>query len=243
MTSRAKFLSRVRAEMAKTRGLFRAAVAERPVDPAEAASAIMRQLAERWPQALGRFKEEFERISGVFHRVRTPDDVPAVIGRIAREREAKRVITWSATALGWEITQGLAREGLEAMALPHAGIGDGDRLRVQELTANAEIGVTGVDLAVAETGSLIVFSGMGRARSTSLLPPYHVAVFGKGTLVETLEQVGVIFEALHRDADANSSGASISFISGPSRTADIELTLTQGVHGPKEVHAIFVDSL
>ena len=86
MTSRAQFLGHVRAEMAKTRGLFPATVAQRPVDPAEAAAMIMRQLAERWPEALDRFKVEFELVAGLFHHVRTLDDVPEVIGQIARER-------------------------------------------------------------------------------------------------------------------------------------------------------------
>jgi len=89
--------------------------------------------------------------------------------------------------------------------------------------------------------ALVVRSGAGRPRSTSLLPPYHVAVFDRGALVESLAQAGVVLEAWHA-AGAPPAGAVVSFITGPSRTADIELTLTRGVHGPREVHAIFVDA-
>lgn len=242
MTTGAQFLRRVRAEMAKTRGLFPAGVTSRPSDPVAAASAIRHQLAQRWPEALDRFRGEFERVSGVFHRVAALDDAASAIGRIARERGLGRVVTWSAAALGWDACARLPREGLEAAA-PHETVGGRGALEVREMHARAEIGVTGVDLAIAETGTLVVFSGAGRPRSTSLLPPVHVAVFGRGALVETLEQAGVIMEALHGDDEESVSGASITLISGPSRTADIELTLTRGVHGPKEVHAIFVDSL
>jgi len=69
MTTRAEFLGRVRAEMAKTDGLFPAAPSPRPGNPREAAETVRRQLAERWPQALDRFRVEFERVAGVFHRV------------------------------------------------------------------------------------------------------------------------------------------------------------------------------
>ena len=91
---------------------------------------------------------------------------------------------------------------------------------------------------------MILRSGQGRPRSTSLLRATHVAVFDRTALVESLAQVGVLLEAWHAaDASdaAGEAGAVINFITGPSRTADIELTLTRGVHGPKEVHAIFVE--
>jgi L-lactate dehydrogenase complex protein LldG len=126
--------------------------------------------------------------------------------------------------------------------MPAAGLdAPAERGALRAHIAAADLGVTGVDLAVAETGSLVLLSGSGRPRSTSLLPPYHVAVFDREALVESLAQVGVFLEAWH-DGDPDPwRGGVINVITGPSRTADIELTLTRGVHGPKEVHAIFVE--
>ena len=104
------------------------------------------------------------------------------------------------------------------------------------------MGLTAADLAVAETGSLVLASGAGKGRAVSLLPACHVALFGPGQLVGTLEEAGVVLEAWHA-TDEGEAGANIVFVTGPSRTADIELTLTRGVHGPKEVHAVFIDAL
>lgn len=243
MTTRAEFLGRVRGEMRKTAGLFPATVSERPFDPGEATLAIRREMAERWPQALERFKTELEKVGGEFYRVAVMEDVPALIGRIAAQRNATRVVAWDAAALGADLTPGLTAEGLEVVVAAAGHEDEEARMKHRIAAAEAQIGVTGADFALAETGTLILLSGRGRPRSTSLLPDYHVAVFGKGALVESLEQVGVLLEALHVDPALTMSGAMINFITGPSRTADIELTLTRGVHGPKEVHAIFVESL
>ena len=96
--------------------------------------------------------------------------------------------------------------------------------------------------ALADPGSVVLAASPDEPRARSLLPDVHVAVFGPDRPLESLEQVGVMLEALHVDPDRATSGAMINFITGPSRTADIELTLTRGVHGPKEVHAIFVET-
>jgi len=242
MAARAEFLERIRREVAKTPGLFEAEPAPRPAPPSAAAETIRRELAERWPQALDRFREEFERVAGVFHRAPSFTAVPAVIAAIARERGARRLITWDPVALGFDVAPALAREGL-TVAVARAGQEDEtSRQRHREEAARAEVGVTGADFVLAETGTLVLLSGSGRPRSTSLLPDVHVAVFGRDRLLETLEQMGVMLEALHVEPDRAMSGAMITFITGPSRTADIELTLTRGVHGPKEVHAVFVEA-
>jgi L-lactate dehydrogenase complex protein LldG len=165
-----------------------------------------------------------------------------LIDRIARERDARAVVTWDASALGADLGAALVARGLDVHAMPADEASSApERERVRALVAGADLGLTGVDLAIAETGTLVLVSGRGRPRSTSLLPPCHIALFDRSALVESLRQVGVFLEAWHADGAPPAGGAVINFITGPSRTADIELTLTRGVHGPKDVHAIFVD--
>jgi L-lactate dehydrogenase complex protein LldG len=242
VTTRAEFLSRIREQVRRTPDPFQAASARRPPHPAAEAETIRRELAERWPETLEAFRREFEGVAGVFHRVASVDMVPAVVARIAREREARELVTWHSSALGVDLAPALGASGLDVHQMP-AGepVGVAEREQLRAVAARADLGLTGVDLAVAETGTLVLVSGAGRPRSTSLLPPCHIAVFDRTALVESLRQVGVFLEAWHGDGRPPAAGAAINFITGPSRTADIELTLTRGVHGPKEVHAIFVE--
>jgi len=242
MTTRAEFLTRIRAQMATTHGLFEAATAPRPARPRERLDVLQRELAERWPRSLERFRAEFERVAGVFHRVATVADVPAVLARICRERDARNVVTWAAARLGVDAGPALTAAGVAVHAMPTAMSAIDERQRLRDIIAHADVGITGAELAIAETGTLMLRSAAGQPRSTSLLPACHVALFDRGALVETLEQVGIVLEAWHEGAAPGDAGAVINFITGPSRTADIELTLTRGVHGPKEVHAIFVDA-
>jgi L-lactate dehydrogenase complex protein LldG len=95
--------------------------------------------------------------------------------------------------------------------------------------AECAIGLTGCDAAIAETGTLAMLSAPGRSRAVSLLPPAHVAIVRRDQLLWSMAE----FFAQH--ATAFRTRASCTFITGPSRTADIELTLTKGIHGPGQV--------
>jgi L-lactate dehydrogenase complex protein LldG len=66
----------------------------------------------------------------------------------------------------------------------------------------------------------------------------HLAILRPGQLIETWDEFGVLLEASHRLAPPADTPSNITCITGPSRTADIELSLTRGVHGPKEVHVL-----
>jgi L-lactate dehydrogenase complex protein LldG len=243
MTGKDEFFERLRAEIHKAPALFPASVTERSAYPRQLADAVRREIAERWPATLERFQQEFERVGGTFYRAARLDHVPPLVASIAREREARRLVTWYPRGFGIDLTPDFRAQALDVEVMPVAPVEDPERRRQSRMSiAAADIGFTGVDLAVAETGTLILRSAAGRPRSTALLPPYHVAVFDRTALVESLAQVGIFLEAWHDGEPEPGSGAAIHFITGPSRTADIELTLTRGVHGPKEVHAIFVDA-
>lgn len=95
----------------------------------------------------------------------------------------------------------------------------------RELQAQADIGLTGCEAALAETGSLAMVSGPGRPRTASLLPLTHIALIRQADL---LQGMGEFFERYRQSPVL----PYVVFITGPSRTADIELSLTLGVHGP-----------
>jgi L-lactate dehydrogenase complex protein LldG len=98
---------------------------------------------------------------------------------------------------------------------------------------SAAVGVTGALIAVAETGTVALAAAPGMPRATSLLPPVHVCVVDVGVVVETLEA------ALARVAEKRLPSA-LTWISGPSRTGDLEMRITLGVHGPKVVEIVLV---
>lgn len=96
----------------------------------------------------------------------------------------------------------------------------------------AEVGVSTATAAVAETGSLAVTCDAAHPRSTSLVPPVHVAVVPDDRLVDGYA------DAINVLATLDPTPSGMSMITGTSSTGDIEMTLVRGVHGPQEVHVI-----
>ena len=98
------------------------------------------------------------------------------------------------------------------------------------------MGLTGSYCAIAETGTLVLLSGQESHATTSLLPETHIAVIRRSRIVKTMEDAWQLIRG-----EVVSLPRQVSFISGPSRTADIEMTLVYGAHGPFRVHVIILD--
>jgi L-lactate dehydrogenase complex protein LldG len=127
---------------------------------------------------------------------------------------------------GLEVGDGLVKTLGDAAEFVDPRRGDDDLFA-------ADVGVTGVFAAVAETGSLACASGDALWRGTSLIPPVHVAVVRERDIVpDLLDLLGGL--------TAETLPANLTLISGPSKTADIEGILITGVHGPGAVHVVLI---
>jgi L-lactate utilization protein LutC len=104
----------------------------------------------------------------------------------------------------------------------------------REAIATTEVGITAADYALADTGSLVMFTESNESRLLSLLPPCHIAVIESSRIVASLDDVFRL-----RPLPGTGSSAMV-VITGPSRTADIEMRLVRGVHGPGEIHVIIM---
>lgn len=104
---------------------------------------------------------------------------------------------------------------------------------VREKTVASFIGITAPAIGVAESATMIQLTRPGQPRSTSLVPSLHIALLRQDRLVASLEEA----YALLRE---ESLPDSLVFISGPSKTADIEATMVHGAHGPREMHLILM---
>lgn len=166
------------------------------------------------------FRAGLEKVAGTMSELVSRDEVPrAVAGYLAGHGlSPEAAVAPSLETLDW------AGAGILASIGPTRG---GD--------------FAGVSLAwrgVAENGSLVLLSGPDNPTSLNFLPDHHLVVLRAQDLVQHLEQVW----AALRERGADGWPRTVNVITGPSRTADIELTIQLGAHGPRSLHVLLVDS-
>jgi len=138
---------------------------------------------------------------------------------------------------------------LSANGLPSAGVcwpefasldwaGCGLNVEARPPTGADPVGITGVYCALAETGTLMLLSGPATHAATSLLPETHIALVPASRIVRCMEDA---WDWLR--TELGTLPRQVAFVSGPSRTADIEMTLVLGIHGPYRVHIIILGAL
>lgn len=163
------------------------------------------------------FKERALRLSSDIMEVEKHADVPAALAQYLTERHLPiQAVCWpSLSTLPWKAA------GLD--------------IETRQANGNDLVGITGAFCAIAETGTLMMLSGPETPPSVSLLPETHVAVLEADRIVASMEDA---WDLLRREC--KQPPRAVNFISGPSRTADIEQTVTLGAHGPYRVLVVLV---
>ncbi len=160
-----------------------------------------------------------------------------LIASILTSHSARQVIAWDMDQIGLAgLSELLAQHEIQNENITVGGIQRAAQL--QELEP-ATVCITGADVAIAESATIVLHSGAGRPRLASLLAPIYIAVLRRSQLVRGLGEALVALRSRYPN-DFFGDASTLTLITGPSRTADIELTLTLGVHGPREVHAIII---
>jgi|SRR5579862_1195966 len=197
--------------------------------PLPARGDVGRQGAGLDPPA--RFCSEVTAAGGLAHAVPDIEAAATCVMELVQNKSAQRVLIGRGAVVDrLGLTPQLGARGITAWAVDNLEAGT-----ERDQFFQADLGISGVAYAIAETGTLVMASGRRDPRSLSLLPPVHIAVVGQSQLLPDLFD---LFAAL--EPDKASLPGCLSLITGPSKTGDIELKLVTGVHGPGELHVVLV---
>ncbi len=203
------------------------------VEPLEAPTSYRPPPAPDREQLIALLIDEHEAVGGAAYRASSLEDARRKILDILGERSVRKAIRGDTPLIrDLSLDAEFERSGVELTVADTEAVHDREALRAAAFAADA--GITSVDFGVAETGTLALLAAPGQGRAVSLLPPIHVAVLNAGDIVYEL---AALFEKVKAQGTLPSA---LTFVTGPSRTGDIEQTLTVGVHGPGELHLIVI---
>lgn len=186
---------------------------------------------------LDRFIRQCEKTQAEIHPVADIHQAAQSIYALIEEKKVRGVVLWD-HPLTRSVMEEIDRDrGVEWLVWnPSKSEDQWSDDRGKTRLSDMDLGLTAVDFALADTGSLVLMAAEGHDPLVSLLPPIHVALLEEDQILESID---VLMERVN-DSKSLQSRA-FNLISGPSRTGDIELTMSLGVHGPKEVHVILLE--
>lgn len=177
-----------------------------------------------------RFEAEVQRVGGIVREVADLEQAGVFIAGLAKAKGITRCQTTD---------QDLARVLQLENPLAEAGVDVGSGPGPTSILGTG-IGITRAALGVAETGSVLIHLDEVDERLLSMLPEIHVVLLHQDALVDSLEEGLLYTRYLILTSQTRGFPSYLSWVTGPSRTADIERVLTIGVHGPKELYILLL---
>jgi L-lactate utilization protein LutC len=180
---------------------------------------------------ISQFQKELGLLGGQCHLAARPVELANIILEIVLNANCKLAIIESYIDNNDEIRSTLTKHGVDALPIQDS------QAHTLEFLSKADVGITHADMAVSQTATVIIRTARDEDRLVSCLPRVHIAIVSTTRLVEKLADVT---QYLKGNLQTNEPCV-ISFVSGPSRTSDIEMKQVLGVHGPHEVHVILLE--
>jgi L-lactate dehydrogenase complex protein LldG len=205
------------------------------------ADRAMADSSERSSELLDQMAHAAAVIGWKVHRVENSEAATDLIASICKEKKATSVLRSKHEVLTQiNVDAAITNTGATLRVTEHTGDNNAEMVNQSKTAAfAADIGITGVDYAIAETGTVVLHPRSGLSRLVSLAPPTHIAVLRPGQVLASLDE---LFAMERDDHLSGNLAGSMNLISGPSKTADIEGTTVTGIHGPLEVHLIILES-
>jgi L-lactate dehydrogenase complex protein LldG len=169
-----------------------------------------------------RFEQEFAEVKGVFIRAKTWTDAQTWIKDFCTTNNFKKILTTHA--------DDCIRASSSVSALPISG-------ETKEELGAIDLGITSCDYLIARTGSIVLTTETGAGRILSVLPPTHLVIARRQQFVSDVSDAVELLKKRYQ----NHWPSMMTFITGPSRTADIEKILVLGAHGPKSLSVLLLD--
>lgn len=222
MSNRTTVLSKIRRSLGVegTEVSRRAAVTDRLQRPPKGVIPARGQLAPA--ERLALFQTMAEKVSATVERVASADDVPAALATYLRSKnlpaEARRGRDPRLEAMPWDSQKNLD-------------------MRVGPSDGRDVVGLSHAQTAIAEAGTLVLTSGPSNPTTLNFLPDHHVVVVEAASIVGDIETALATIRATHGKGEMPRT---VNFVTGPSRSGDIEQTILLGAHGPRALHIVIV---
>ena len=225
MTSRSHFLSRIRTSLKS---------AHLPAAQIDLPKRDIVRASTDSPALIESFTRELTALTAQVYQPRESEEAIEIVLKIIKEANADDVLTWDESELPVRrLVEAMSRVGIKTTNIKLSNETTKRKTQTLELDKPL-VGLTAAFAGIADTGTLALLSAPTRSRAASLTPLTHIALLRVNDLYPDMASF------LSANPNITQDASNLIFITGPSRTADIEFTLVRGVHGPKFIHVILV---
>ena len=200
------------------------------------ATKILKYASDHWEDLASALLTTAESLGWQVSRCSNAEDAFEFVESVVADISAKNIVITAQGSIRDIGLSKLSNSELDVVTIDSSNEISSDDMRATAL--RADVGITGVEFAIAETGTAVLSSDSETGRLVGLAPPVHIVIVKRGQVLPSLDELFLLrkWQSIHGLAPQYAS-----LISGPSRSADIEYTLVTGVHGPGDVRMVLVD--